>query len=111
MSDLATAVHFPNVTRAAATEGTVADRIVERCTSGFRRRQNPHAAPSLAPFLLLKESVIYITVAYASVSAARLFHLFGQSGKDLEEVSHDPEVGHAKNRGFRVLIDGNDMFG
>ena len=38
------------------------------------------------------------------------FQFLVELGNDLEEVVNDAVVGFGENRGFRVLVDGNDNF-
>src|SRR5262245_200752 len=41
-------------------------------------------------------------------SALLLFHRGSQLGHDLEEIAHDAVVGNLEDRGFLVLVDGDD---
>ena len=37
------------------------------------------------------------------------FNFFGQSGNDLKKIADDAEIGHPKDRRFRILINCDDV--
>src|SRR2546430_16163274 len=44
-------------------------------------------------------------------SPMELLDLFGELGDDLEQIPHDPVIGHLEDRRVFVLVDGHDDFG